>query len=67
MAGKTVENNHRTSLLITVTGTCISTLLLEAIGFQLRSRMILCRREHNDQQIMFCENGNFYAEAKNVI
>ena len=67
MVTKTVENKHRTSLLITVAGTCISTLLLVAIGFQLRSRMILCRREHNDQQNMFCENGNVYAEANNVI
>ena len=67
MARKTVENKHRTLILITVAGTFISTLMLVVIGFQLRSRMILCRREHNDQQNMFCENGNVYAEANNVI
>ena len=67
MMRKTVENKHRTSLLITVAGTCFSTLLLVAIGFQLRSRVILWRRDHNDQQNMFCETGNVYAEANNVI
>ena len=67
MARKTVENKHRTLILITVAGTFISTLMLVVIGFQLRSRMFLCRREHNDQQNMFCENGNVYAEANNVI
>ena len=40
MARKTVENKHRTLLLITVAGTCFSNLLLVAIGFQLRSRII---------------------------
>ena len=67
MARKTVESKHWTLILITVAGTFISTLMLVDIGFQLRSRMILCRREHNDQQNMFCENGNVYAETNNVI
>ena len=67
MARKTVENKLRSIILITVAGTFISTLMLVVIGFQLRSRMFLCRREHNDQQNMFCENGNVYAEENNVI
>nr|XP_022310108.1 uncharacterized protein LOC111115606 [Crassostrea virginica] len=100
MARKTVENKHRTLLLITVAGTTtnnrnqkrdntseytdkshsslkntasvlmavtdtfISTLFLVATGFQIRSRIILCRQETSHQQNMFCENGNIYAEGQ---
>ena len=66
MARKTVENKHRTSLVIAGTGTFISTLLLVAIGYQLRSRIMFCRRETSHQQNVFFENGNVYAEADNV-
>ena len=55
---------NTTSVLIAVTGTFISTLLLVAIGFQLRSRIIHCRQETSHQQNMFCENGNVYAEGQ---
>ena len=63
---QTVENKPTKLLLITVAGTFITTLLLVAIGFQLRSRIILCRRESDHQQDMFFENGNVYAEANNI-
>ena len=63
---QTVENKPTKVLLITIAGTCITTLLLVAIGFQLRSRIILCRRESDHQQNMFFENGNVYAEANNL-
>ena len=63
---QTVENKPTKVLLITVAGTCITTLLLVAIGFQLRSRIILCRRESDHQQNMFFESGNVYAEANNI-
>ena len=66
MTKKTVENKHRTSVLLDVAGTFISTLLLLVIGFQLRSGIILCHWEHNDQQNMFCENEKAYAEATYV-
>ena len=56
MARKTVENNNRILVLIAVIGTFIFTLLLVAIGFELRSRIILCRREpYYDQENMFLE------------
>ena len=45
MARKTAENTYRTSHLIAAAGTFICTLLLVAIGFELRSRIIFYRRE----------------------
>ncbi|XP_078320131.1 uncharacterized protein LOC144621206 [Crassostrea virginica] len=67
MARKTAENKYRTSHLIAAAGTFISTLLLEAIGFELRSRIVLYRREPNHgQENMMCENGNVYAKVNNV-
>ena len=55
MARKIVEKKHRILVLISVAGTFISTLLLVAIGFELRSRIILRRRDTNyDQENMFC-------------
>ena len=67
MATKTVENKNRILVLIAVTGTFISTLLLVAIGFELRSRIIHYRREPNyDQENMFCGDGNDYAEVNNI-
>ena len=66
-AKKTVENNNRILVLIAVIGTFISTLLLVAIGFELRTRIILFRREPNyDQENMFCGNGNDYADVNNI-
>nr|XP_022308088.1 platelet endothelial aggregation receptor 1-like [Crassostrea virginica] len=63
IARKTVENKNRILVLIAVIGTFISTLLLVAIGFELRTRIILFRREPNyDQENMFCGDGNDYAE-----
>ena len=59
MARKTVENKNRILVLIAVISTFISTLLLVAIGFELRTRIILCRREpYSDQKNMFFGNGN---------
>ncbi|XP_078321762.1 uncharacterized protein LOC144621801 [Crassostrea virginica] len=67
MATKTVENKNRILVLIAVIGTFISTLLLVAIGFELRTRIILFRREPNyDQENMFCGDGNDYAEVNNI-
>ena len=67
MARKTAENKYRTSHLIAAAGTFISTLLLVAIGFELRSRIVLYRREPNHgQENMMCEKGNAYANVNNV-
>ena len=67
IARKTVENKNRILVLIAVIGTFISTLLLVAIGFELRTRIILCRREPDyDQENMFCGNGNYYAQVNNI-
>ena len=69
MATKTVENKNRILVLIVVTciGTFISTLLLVAIGFELRSRIMLYHREPNyDQENIFCGDGNDYAEVNNI-
>ena len=68
MARKTVENKNRLLVLIAVKGTFISTILLAAIGFELQTRIILCRREPNyDQENMFFGNGNDYAEVNKRI
>ena len=67
MDRKTAENKYRTSHLIAAAGTFISTLLLVAIGFELRSRIVLYRREPNHgQENMMCEKGNAYANVNNV-
>ena len=67
MARKTVENKNRILVLIAVIGTFISTLLLVAIGFELRSRIILYRRAPNyDQENMVCGDGNDYVEVNNI-
>lgn len=54
-AKKTVQFNYALVLLITVAGTSFSVLLLVAIGFQLRSRVVLSRRrmttERNIQKL----------------
>ena len=60
-AKKTLENKQRTSVLIAITGTFISTLLLEA---SIKNNSLLCR--NNDKENIFCENGNVYAEANAV-
>ena len=69
IARKTVENKNRILVLIAVISTCtfISTLLLVAIGFELRTRIILCRREPKyEQENMLFDNGNDYAEVNNI-
>ena len=67
MARKTVENKNRILVLIAVIGTFISTLLPVAIGFELRTRIILCRREPDyDQENMFCGKRNYYAQVNNI-
>ena len=53
---------YRASILIAVTGTLISTVLLVVIGYQLRSRIILCRQATSHQRNMFSENANVYEE-----
>ena len=50
-------------VLISVAGTFISTLLVVALGFQLRSR-IFCRKGQTHQQQMVCEEENMYAEIR---
>lgn len=57
-AKKTVQFNYASVLLITVAGTSISVLLLVAIGFQLRSRVV-CIKAEND-------NGKEYSEIGNI-
>ena len=52
-----------TSVLIYVTGTLISSLLVVALGFQLRSR-ITCRKDRNHPQQAVCEEENIYAEVQ---
>ncbi|XP_078321119.1 uncharacterized protein LOC144621537 isoform X3 [Crassostrea virginica] len=53
----------RTSILIYVAGTFISSLLVVVLGFQLQSR-ITCRKDKNHQQQMVCEEENIYAEVR---
>ncbi|XP_078321111.1 uncharacterized protein LOC111110892 isoform X2 [Crassostrea virginica] len=53
----------RTRVLISVAGTFISSLLVVALGFQLRSRLF-CRKGQNHQQQMVCEEENIYAEIR---
>ena len=50
----------RTPILISVAGTFISSLLVVALGFQLRSRLC-CRKGQNHQQQ---EEENIYAEIR---
>ena len=52
-------NKFRSTVLIIVAGTSISTLLLVAIGFQIRA---FYRRENSQQLEMPCENENVYEE-----
>lgn len=56
-AKKTVQFNYASVLLITVAGTSISVLLLVAIGFQLRSRVV-CIKVENDNAKEYSEIGN---------
>uniref|UniRef100_A0A8W8L810 EGF-like domain-containing protein n=1 Tax=Magallana gigas TaxID=29159 RepID=A0A8W8L810_MAGGI len=57
-AKKTVQFNYASVLLITVAGTYFLVLLLVAIGFQLRSRVV-CIKVEND-------NGKEYSEIGNI-
>ena len=53
----------RMPVLISVAVTFISSLLVVALVFQLRSR-IFCRKGQNHQQQIVCEEENMYAEIR---